>query len=404
MQLFLLFLNEIKLWIMMNKIIYFVLLSLALAACKDKNQYHIEGNFDQLSDSTIFLKQMEVSNATVIDSSRINKDGAFNFKGETPHPRFYQLALSNNNFITMLIQPGEDVQLQIKGANLTNSTIEGSPGTEKVYKLNTRLRQTKQKLDSLKNLYEMAEAKDAGEERLEEINQAYRQVLNQQRDSSIAFILDNMGSLASIVALYQKVDDETFVLYKNQDLQYIKLVADSLENKYPESKHVKSLLADKERLMRKYKNVELNQKLAEMKDKVTDQLPDIALPTMSGDTVSFSDLNSKMVLLSFWASWKDLSVERNLKLKKLYRKYHDKGFEIYQVSLDQTRDKWKYAVKFDELPWINVYNPGGFSSLAAKKYNVKQVPTDFLIRNKKEIVAKNPDISQLNKKLSAALN
>jgi len=389
---------------MINKIAYIVLLSLALAACKDKNQYHIEGNFDQLSDSIIYLKQMELSNTTLIDSSRIDKGGAFSFKGETPYPRFYQLALSNNSFMTMLIQPGEDVQLHIKGTDLTNCYIKGSPGTKKVHKLNTRLRRTKQQLDSLKNLYNIADANDAGPERLEEINQAYRQVLNQQRDSSIAFILDNMGSLASIVALYQKVDDQNFVLYKNQDLQYIKLVADSLENKYPESKHVKSLLADKERLMRKYKHLELNSRLAEMKDKMTDQLPDISLPTMTGDTISFSDLNSKMILLSFWASWKDISVERNLKLKKLYRKYHDKGFEIYQVSLDQTRDKWKYAVNFDELPWINVYQPGGFSSPAANKYNVNRVPTDFLIRNKKEVVAKNPGISQLDRKLSAALN
>ncbi len=388
---------------MIKKIVFILALSFAFIACQNENRFKIKGTFENLSDSKVYLNEMGLSSSKVIDSSRIANDGDFSFKGEMEYPRFYQLALSDNEFITMLIKPGEDITLNLDSDNLYDYTVQGSPGTEKVTKLNRRLRQTREKLDSLKNLYRQAQKKEASQERLNEINQSYREVLNRQRDSSIAFILDNMGSLASIMALYQKVDDENFVLYKNQDLQYIKLVADSLKEKYPQSEHVKSLIADKDRLMQRYKNMEMRDKLTKMSDKIGSSLPDISLPDVSGDTISFSDLNNKMILLSFWSSTNNKCLERNLKLKKIYQKYHNKGFEIYQVSLDKNKERWRKAINFDELPWINVHSSRG-SGYAAKIYNVQELPTDYLIKNGEELIAKNPEIKELERYLKRAFN
>jgi len=387
---------------MIKKIVFVLALSIAFIACQNENRFEIKGTFERLSDSTVYLNEMGLSNSEVIDSSRIDNGGDFSFKGEIEYPRFYQLALSDNEFITMLIKPGEEVTLHLNSDNLYDYTVQGSPGTEKVKKLNRRLRQTRDKLDSLENLHSQVRKKEASQKRLNEINQSYREVLNHQRDSSIAFILDNKGSLASIMALYQKVDDENFVLYKNQDLQYIKLVADSLKEKYPQSEHVKSLIADKDRLMQRYKNLEVRNKLSKMSDKAG-SLPDISLPDVSGDTVSFSDLNNKMVLLSFWSSTNNDCVERNLRLKQVYQKYHNKGFEIYQVSLDKNKERWNKAINFDELPWINVHSTKG-SEYAAKIYNVQELPTDYLIKNGEELIAKNPGIKELERHLSRAFN
>ena len=385
---------------MIKKIVFILALSFAFIACQNENRFKIKGTFENLSDSKVFLNEMGLSSSEVIDSSRIDNSGDFSFKGEIEYPHFYQLALSDNEFITMLIKPGEDITLNLNSDNLYDYTVQGSPGTEKVKKLNARLRQTRDKLDSLKKLYRQTQKKESAQERLNEINQSYREILNRQRDSSIAFILDNM---ASIMALYQKVDDENFVLYKNQDLQYIKLVADSLKEKYPQSEHVKSLIADKDRLMQRYKDMEVRNKLTKMSDKIGSSLPDISLPDISGDTVSFSGLNKKMILLSFWSSTNNECIERNLKLKKVYRKYHNRGFEIYQVSLDKNKERWNNAVSFDELPWINVHSSRG-SGYAAKIYNVQELPTDYLIKDGDELIAKNPDIKELERYLSRAFN
>jgi hypothetical protein len=380
------------------------LLSIAFFACQNENQFKINGTFENLSDSTIYLNQMGLNSSTLADSSNVNRNGNFSFKGTTEYPRFYQLALSDNDFITLLLKPGENVNIKLDSDNLYDYKIKGSPGSQKVKTLNNRLRNTKEKLDSLKGLYREANKGAANKKRLSEINKEYQQVVNRQRDSSIAFILDNMGSLASIMALYQKIDDKTFVLYKNQDLQYVKLVADSLKEKYPQSEHVKSLLANKEQLMKRYKNMELSSNLASMSDKIRSGLPDISLPDMSGDTVSLSGLNDKMILLSFWSAANNESIERNLKLKKLYQKYHNKGFEIYQVSLDEDKERWKTGVRFDELPWINVHAPNGPKAYAARIYNVNKLPADYLIKNGKLLVAKNPEITKLRRQLSIALD
>ena len=216
---------------MMKRIAFVFVLGIAFFACKNENQFKIDGTFENLTDSTIYLNQMGLNNSTVIDSSSINKKGEFAFRGKTEYPKFYQLALSDNDFITLLLKPGENVNIKMQADNLYEYKVTGSPGSQKVKLLNNRLRQTKQKLDSLENFYKQAQ-KNKDKERISEINKKYQKVVNRQRDSSIAFILDNMGSLASIMALYQKVDENNFVLYKNQDLQYIKLVADSLKEKY----------------------------------------------------------------------------------------------------------------------------------------------------------------------------
>lgn len=389
---------------MIKKGVFLFIFSVAFIACQNENSFKIEGTFEDLSNSTVYLNEMGLSNSEVIDSSKIDKDGDFSFRGESEYPRFYQLALSDNEFITLLIKPGEEVSLNLDSDNLYDYTVQGSPGTEKVKRLNRRLRNTTDKLDSLKNLYHQTEKMEASRERLDEIDQSYRELLNRQRDSSIAFILDNMGSLASIMALYQKVDEENFVLYKNQDLQYIKLVADSLKEKYPQSKHVKSLIADKDRLMQRYKNMEVRNKLNRMSDKMGTALPDITLPDVSGDTVSFSGLDNKMILLSFWSAGHNACLERNLKLKEVYRKYHKKGFEIYQVSLNKDKERWKKGVNFDELPWINVHSSQGANAQAARIYNVKELPTDYLIKNGEELIVKNPKVSKLERHLSRALN
>ncbi|MGM0497985.1 MAG: peroxiredoxin family protein, partial [Bacteroidota bacterium] len=178
----------------------------------------------------------------------------------------------------------------------------------------------------------------------------------------------------------------------------------SLKEKYPQSKHVKSLIADKDRLMQRYKNMEVRNKLNRMSDKMGTALPDITLPDVSGDTVSFSGLDNKMVLLSFWSAGHNACVERNLKLKEVYRKYHKKGFEIYQVSLNKDKERWMKGVNFDELPWINVHSSQGANAQAARIYNVKELPTDYLIKNGEELIVKNPKVSKLERHLSRALN
>ncbi len=381
------------------KRLYFLLLILVIASCNQQNKIKIDGQIKGVKEKPVYLKEILLGNTQIIDSARTNKKGKFSFKETIEHPKFYQLGLSNSRYITLLVEPGEEVELKFTSENLNNYSINGSEGSKKVKKLSNRLASTKYKLDSLKNLY----TKTKNPKKQEKINAEYQSIVESQRDSSIAFILDNLGSMASIMALYQKINDDTYVLFKNMDLQYIKLVADSLKKKYPDSDHVKALIANKDNLMKKYRNLETNTKFQKYAEQSDFPVPMIRLPNIEGDTISLKDIHEKMLLISFWSANNKRSLERNLKLKKVYKQYHPKGFEIYQVNLDTDSENWKKAVKFDELPWINVGGKGR-NQYYGKVYNITELPTDFLLNKNREIISRTPEINDLKRTLSIALD
>ena len=63
--------------------------------------------------------------------------------------------------------------------------------------------------------------------------------------------------------------------------------------------------------------------------------------------------------------------------------------------MDTKTDNWIKAINFDQLPWINVIDQDGRSSYYARLYNVKTLPTSFLINPDGEIVMINPSKEQM---------
>ncbi|OFX83614.1 MAG: hypothetical protein A2W99_15400 [Bacteroidetes bacterium GWF2_33_16] len=379
---------------------------LIMISCNKNNKIEIKGTITNAEGKNLVFKELLVDGALDIDKIKLGKDGSFKFKTETAvnTPKFYYLLLSKDNFITLLINPGDRVEILGDASDLKNARIIGSKESLQIQMLNNRLNDTKNKLDSLSKQFKNSSKIDANDIQLNEINQKYAKLVNNLRDSSIAFILNNLDNMASIMVLYQKIDDENFVLYKNRDLQYIKLVSDALGKKYPDSPHVKSLLADKDNLLKRYDQLITQKKIEEAtKDKAISGLPNIELPNPNGDTISFNKINTKYKLLCFWATWSQESIQRNLELIPLYKKYNGKGFEIFMVSLDTKDDVWKKAIQFDQLNWINVIDQSGRTSYVAKIYNVRALPTSYLINSNDEIVSVNPSIKEISNTLEYAL-
>jgi len=388
----------------MKRLIYFICGLMIISACNNSNKVEITGAIENGEGKSLKFSELLVSGTEDIKSIELDKNGNFKFKAETDIPRFYNLSVSNSNFLTLLVEPGEVVKVRAKANDLSKAQIEGSKSSVLVQKINNQLIETRSKLDSIKKYIETIKNTDKFSQEINEINKTYAEIVNQQRDSSIAFIINNMNNIASIVALYQKYDDQNFVLYKNRDLQYIKIVSESLQKLYPESPHVKYLLADKENLLKRYNQLKTNQQLNEIVSKGNvNSIPEIYLPDQTGDSISINAVNAKYILLNFWASWSQESTKLNIELKDIYKKYHTKGFEIYQVSLDTKKESWTRAINFDQLPWINVIDLNGRTSYFAKIYNVSTLPTSFLINPEGEIVLKNPTKNQLTSTFEYAL-
>ena len=121
----------------------------------------------------------------------------------------------------------------------------------------------------------------------------------------------------------------------------------------------------------------------------------LSLPDLNGKTVSLSEFKGKVVLLDFWASWCGPCRHNNPRLVKLYNKFHDKGFEIYGVSLDEDSKSWKKAVRNDKLNWVQVIDDKGWDASSIAIYGINFIPSSFLIDKDGVIRTVNAEGSEL---------
>lgn len=380
----------------MRKLLFLCAVLLVTACHRDR--VVITGRISHADKTVLYLDEVDVYASRPADSIVLKENGKFRFTFDTRVPCFYQLRLSPDKIIILFPKPGEHLEVNADARNLMPSlSIDGSHDTEQVTKLIRALEETRVRLDSLQQQYNLAQD-DTIKERL---NKAYQDAMESHRKFSITFILTHYNSLASLYALYQQYQPGFYVFHKFQDIQFFKIVSDSLGKYVPGSKHVTALKAHTKNLISDYKSQVILRKAEDAEA----SLPEVALPNMDGDTITLASLQGKYVLLCFWISENQVSVNQNLELKKVYERFRTRGFEIYQVSFDRSPVAWKDAVRFDELPWINVIDSRFPNSPVAAGYNVTQIPSNYLIgRDNLTILAKNLTPAQLQMKLTDLLN
>lgn len=372
-----------------------------MTACQKKNSFRINGNITGDKQDMIYLKRINIDTPLLIDSSKVNKKGRFAFKVRSAEPDFYQLGYSDSEFITLLAGPGEKIGITFEGTSLFEDySLAGSEGSEQVRMLDQRLNITKKSLDSLRVLYDKASLEDGFEERGPQLEAAFADLIKSLRRKNIEFIITNLTSMASLKALYQKIDDDTYVLYDTRDLQYMKILADSLGRYYPGSKHVQALTRNLKTGLDQF----YRRQLLEIADQIPETRLDPELTDVNGRRIALSSLRGKFVLLTFWSVSSRECITDNLQLKEFYRRYSRNGFEIYQINIDEDEDAWKRAVRFDELPWISVREDDPRDLLNARLFNVRSVPANFLFDRNGGIIGSNLRGRALQIKLDQLFN
>jgi len=125
--------------------------------------------------------------------------------------------------------------------------------------------------------------------------------------------------------------------------------------------------------------------------------PDISLPDPDGVIRTLSDLRGKYVLVDFWASWCPDCRKENPAVVEVYQKFHDQGFEIFSVSLDNNKEAWLNAIEKDNLTWTyHVSELKRWSGEVSQAFGVNAIPTNLLIDPEGKIVARNVFGSELH--------
>jgi peroxiredoxin len=345
----------------------------------------------------IYLDKLEVNGITPYDSAKISKNGNFKLKGMISQPTFFLLRLTDQNFITLLLDSNEQITFSADFINFSSDyNIEGSLGSMKVKELNHRLLRTNTSIDSIQSLIKLHNGNDnfltKRENWLRQIDLIYKE----QQQYSSKFILENPFSLTSILAIYQKFNNGEYIV---QDLQTIKIAASALYSMYPNSEHAKALYNDTKSMIATTQNM----KLQEFINSNGSNSPEIELPNPSGSEIKLSSLRGKYVLIQFWSVFDLNSRILNPVLKENYQKFNSKGFEIYQISIDTSRQAWIETIKADQLNWLNVGDMKG-SLKAVASYNIQSVPFNYLLDREGKIIARDLKGPALYKKLNEILN
>ena len=124
---------------------------------------------------------------------------------------------------------------------------------------------------------------------------------------------------------------------------------------------------------------------------------------LNGKPLALADFKGKIVLIDFWATWCGPCVEELPNVLAAYQKYHDKGFEIVGISLDQNRDALTGFIKERGMTWPQYFDGLGWKSKLGQQYGIQSIPNTFLLDKDGIIIAKNLRGSGLTNKLATLL-
>ena len=113
-------------------------------------------------------------------------------------------------------------------------------------------------------------------------------------------------------------------------------------------------------------------------------------------------LAGKVVLVDVWATWCGPCRAQIPVMKEVYEKYHDKGFEIVGISLDEDREKLEKFIAAESLPWPIVYSGKGWEDPIVTNYGISGIPQMILIGRDGNVIsleARGPRLAEELEKL-----
>ena len=117
-------------------------------------------------------------------------------------------------------------------------------------------------------------------------------------------------------------------------------------------------------------------------------LPDFSSAVdLDGTPISLADYRGKVVLLDFWAVWCGPCLGEIPRIKAVYEKYHDKGFDVIGVSLDEDAAVLREFIKEKEIPWRQIFDGQKGAGHLVQQYGIRGIPAPFLIDREGKVIS-----------------
>jgi peroxiredoxin len=346
-------------------------LVLLLAASCSKSSATVNLSLKEGIPTNVELYRLDFNQLSFVDSLSTGKDGHLKYKielADSKNPAFFYFFHNATKLAGIVASDGD--RIGVSADTLGRYEVEGSQDCALLKEMDGRLAENIAMMEKV-----LAEEPEDMNAQLSRIYIAHKRALLRQ-------IMEHPTSITSAAALFQKFNDQLYVFQEPTDVYIYKTIRDSLVTRYPDNAYVAAVT----KAIETRENVdELNKKLGEI---TTYGVPEVSMKDINGQEHKLSDLAGKVILLSFWSTAQDEHKVFNQEMVPLYEKYHDRGFEIYQICVDD-KTAWAGIVRSQNLPWICVNDGLGIASPAVAAYNLNSIPTMFIISRDSDILARD---------------
>lgn len=365
----------------------------ALASCAGE-KFHVTGSIANAKDSLLYFEHNGLNGFSTVDSVKLDEKGDFSFSGDkVDNPEFYRLRIAGQ-IINIGIDSTETVDVKATYPQMaTDYSVKGSYENENIKELALKQIDLQARCQSI-----LAERPDLADSIITVLMSDYKQ------DVSRNYIFKEPMRAYSYFALFQYIvigNQAHLIFDPSRDVADNKVfgaVATSWDTYYPGSERTQNLHNITIKGMKDERIVKAQNKPVEIEAKELGVV-DLPLRDNRGVERHLTDLKGKVVLLDFHVFAAKGSTEYIMQLRELYNKYHDRGLEIYMVSLDDNAHFWKEQVA--NLPWINVYDDTGISQ--AYTAPAQAFPIVYLIDRGNNIVKNPSQIKNLEQEIERLL-
>lgn len=362
------------------------------------HKFQVTGSITGAQDSLLYFENIGLNGIEEIGHTTLDADGHFDFSAEAPDaPEFYRLRI-NNQIINVAIDSTETVTITAQYPQMaTQYEVSGSENNQKIKELAMKQIALQSRAIALEQNRSMSP--DEVRDSLGRMLRAYKEEVKSN------YIFPAPYASYSYFALFQTLGPWLIFDPKSNadDVKVFAAVATSWDTFHPGALRGENLHNIAIEGMKNVRIIEArNQPRQIEQSKVVEAgVIDIVLNDNHGKTRRLTDLKGKVVLLDFHIFAMDESPARILMMRELYNKYHSKGLEIYQVSLDPDEHFWKQQTA--ALPWISVHDGDGIRSPRLAIYNIQAVPDYFIIDRGNNLVKRAAQMTDLESEIKKLL-